>query len=95
MPTSAVDTATEAKIRRAFTNELKDSTKIIIAQRISSVRDADQIIVLDEGRITGVGTHDELLRSNQAYQEIYESQESGHESVMAEAAAPVDGREGA
>ena len=93
--TSAVDTATEAKIRRAFTNELRDSTKIIIAQRISSVRDADQIIVLDEGRITGVGTHDELLRSNQAYQEIYESQESGHESVMAEAAAPVDGREGA
>ena len=92
--TSAVDTATEAKIRRAFTNELRDSTKIIIAQRISSVRDADQIIVLDEGRITGVGTHDELLGSNQAYQEIYESQESGHESVMAEAAAPVDGREG-
>ena len=92
--TSAVDTATEARIRSAFTNELKDSTKIIIAQRISSVRDADQIIVLDEGRITGVGTHDELLRSNQEYQEIYESQESGRESVMAEAAAPVDGREG-
>ena len=92
--TSAVDTATEAKIRRAFTNELRDSTKIIIAQRISSVRDADQIIVLDEGRITGVGTHDELLRSNREYQEIYESQESGRESVLAEAAAPVDGREG-
>ena len=92
--TSAVDTATEAKIRRAFTNELRDSTKIIIAQRISSVRDADQIIVLDEGRITGVGTHDELLRSNREYQEIYESQESGRESVLAEAAVPVDGREG-
>ena len=92
--TSAVDTATEAKIRRAFANELKASTKIIIAQRISSVRDADQIIVLDDGRITGVGTHDELLRSNQAYQEIYESQESARESVLAEA-APVDGREGA
>ena len=92
--TSAVDTATEARIRSAFTNELKDSTKIIIAQRISSVRDADQIIVLDEGRITGVGTHDELLRSNREYQEIYESQESGRESVLAEAAAPVDGREG-
>ena len=89
-----MDTATEAKIRRAFANELKASTKIIIAQRISSVRDADQIIVLDDGRITGVGTHDELLRSNQAYQEIYESQESARESVLAEA-APVDGREGA
>ena len=92
--TSAVDTATEARIRSAFTNELKDSTKIIIAQRISSVRDADQIIVLDEGRITGVGTHDELRRRNREYQEIYESQESGRESVLAEAAAPVDGREG-
>ncbi len=90
--TSAVDTATEAKIRRAFARELKDSTKIIIAQRISSVRDADQIIVLDEGRITGVGTHDELLRSNQEYQEIYESQESGREAMLEE--VKVNGREG-
>ena len=72
--TSAVDTATEAQIRRAFTNELKDSTKIVIAQRISSVQDADKIIVLNEGCVTGVGTHDELLKSNKEYQEIYYSQ---------------------
>ena len=72
--TSAVDTATEARIREAFATSLKDSTKIIIAQRISSVIDADKIVVLDDGRITGVGTHDELLRSNREYQEIYYSQ---------------------
>ena len=72
--TSAVDTATEAQIRRAFTNELKDSTKIVIAQRISSVQDADKIIVLNEGCVTGIGTHDELLKNNQEYQEIYYSQ---------------------
>lgn len=72
--TSAVDTATEARIREAFGNELKDSTKIIIAQRISSVKDADEIIVLNEGMITGVGTHEELLKNNEEYQEIYYSQ---------------------
>ncbi|MBQ4051431.1 MAG: ABC transporter ATP-binding protein, partial [Oscillospiraceae bacterium] len=72
--TSAVDTATEARIRQTFTGELKDSTKLIIAQRITSVMDADQIIVLNEGMVTGVGTHEELLRSNQEYQEIYYSQ---------------------
>jgi len=72
--TSAVDTATEARIRQTFTGELKDSTKLIIAQRITSVMDADQIIVLNEGVVTGVGTHEELLRSNQEYQEIYYSQ---------------------
>lgn len=72
--TSAVDMATEAKIREAFKNSLKDSTKIIIAQRINSVKDADKIIVLDEGKITGVGTHDYLLENNVAYQEIYYSQ---------------------
>lgn len=72
--TSAVDMATEARIRETFKDALKDSTKIIIAQRINSVKDADEIIVLDEGRITGIGTHDELLESNEAYQEIYYSQ---------------------
>ena len=72
--TSAVDMATEAKIREAFKNSLRDSTKIIIAQRINSVKDADEIIVLDEGKITGVGTHDYLLENNVTYQEIYYSQ---------------------
>lgn len=72
--TSAVDTATEAKIRNSFKNELKDTTKIIIAQRISSVIDADKIIVLENGRIAGEGTHDELLKTNREYQDIYYSQ---------------------
>ena len=72
--TSAVDMATEARIREAFKNSLKDSTKIIIAQRINSVKDADEIIVLDEGKVTGVGTHEYLLENNVEYQEIYYSQ---------------------
>ena len=72
--TSAVDTATEARIRQTFENELADTTKIIIAQRISSVQHADTIVVMSEGKITGVGTHEELLASNQEYGEIYESQ---------------------
>ncbi len=72
--TSAVDTATEAQIRTALKNDLPDCTKIIIAQRISSVRDADMIIVMNEGMITGIGTHDELLAGNAEYGEIYYSQ---------------------
>ena len=72
--TSAVDTATEARIREAFYNELADTTKIVIAQRISSVKDADMIVVMNEGTITGIGTHEELLQSNTEYREIFESQ---------------------
>lgn len=72
--TSAVDTATETQIRAAFRNELADSTKIIIAQRISSVKDADMIVVMNEGKIAGIGTHDALLAENETYQEIYYSQ---------------------
>ena len=75
--TSAVDTATEAQIRRAFREELGSSTKIIIAQRISSVKDADMIVVMDDGKVTGIGTHDSLMESNIEYQEIYNSQISG------------------
>ena len=72
--TSAVDTATEAKIRESFSTTLKDTTKIIIAQRIGSVESADKIIVLDDGRIIGMGTHEELMKNCEAYQEIYYSQ---------------------
>ena len=72
--TSAVDTATEALIRRAFREELGGSTKIIIAQRISSVREADMIVVMDDGRITGIGTHEQLLADNEEYREIFYSQ---------------------
>ena len=75
--TSAVDTKTDAMIRRAFREEIPGTTKIIIAQRISSVEDADRIIVLDGGKIHGIGTHDELLANNEIYREVYESQVKG------------------
>ena len=72
--TSAVDTATEAKIRESFSSKLKDTTKIIIAQRITSVMEADEILVLDDGQIVGCGSHEQLLENCEAYQEIYYSQ---------------------
>ena len=75
--TSAVDSATEAAIRRSFRENLKGMTVIIIAQRISSVRYADKIVILEDDHIAGEGTHDELLASNTIYQEIYASQQEG------------------
>jgi len=81
--TSAVDTATEAKIRECFRTTLKDATKIIIAQRIGSVEEADQILVLDNGRMISQGTHDELIKTCEAYQEIYYSQRDKEEEVSA------------
>ena len=75
--TSAVDTKTDALIRKAFREEIPDTTKVIIAQRISSVQDADKIIVLDDGKIDGFGSHEELLRSNAIYKEVFESQQKG------------------
>ena len=77
--TSAVDTKTDALIRKAFREEIPDTTKIIIAQRVSSIEDADQIIVLDGGKIAGVGTSEELLKTNAIYREVYESQVKGGE----------------
>ena len=75
--TSAVDTATDARIREAFAAAIPGITKIIIAQRISSVQHADHILVMEDGRINGYGTHDQLVRSNEIYREIYESQSRG------------------
>ena len=75
--TSAVDSATEAAIRESFSRSLKDTTVIIIAQRISSVQYADEILVLDDDHIAGRGTHEQLLASNRIYQEIYQSQQEG------------------
>lgn len=72
--TSAVDTATDAKIRKSFKEEIPNTTKIIIAQRVSSVQDADRIIVMDDGNICGIGNHDELLKDNEIYRDVYESQ---------------------
>ena len=76
--TSAVDTATDAKIRRAFAEEIPDTTKFIIAQRVSSVEHADRILVLDDGRISGFGTHAELMKTNEIYRDVYESQTGGN-----------------
>ena len=72
--TSAVDTATDAKIRKAFREEIPGTTKLIIAQRISSVKDCDRILVMDDGRVNGIGTHEELLENNEIYREVYDSQ---------------------
>lgn len=76
--TSAVDTATEAKIRKAFAEEIPETTKLIIAQRISSIAGADRILVMEDGRIDGFGTHDELLAENEIYRDVYESQTGGN-----------------
>ena len=76
--TSAVDTATDASIRRAFAEEIPGTTKLIIAQRISSIQNCDRIIVMEDGRVNDFGTHEELLARNQIYQEIYESQAAGN-----------------
>lgn len=92
--TSAVDTATEAKIREQFRTGLRDTTKIIIAQRISSVKDADMIVVMNEGKITGIGTHDELLANNEEYREIYISQTDGRTSSGSEKETAVNTKEG-
>ena len=75
--TSAVDTATDARIREAFAKEIPDTTKLIIAQRISSIQDADRILVLNNGEISGFDSHEELLKTNEIYKEVYESQTSG------------------
>ena len=75
--TSAVDTKTDSLIRKAFKEEIPDTTKIIIAQRIASVEDADKIIVIDNGKIDGFGTHEELIKTNEIYKEVYESQVKG------------------
>ena len=75
--TSAVDTATDAKIRQAFRTQLPDTTKIIIAQRMISVMDADLIVVMDDGKIADMGTHEELMKTSEIYRDVYQSQQEG------------------
>ena len=75
--TSAVDTATDAKIRQAFATEIPGTTKLIISQRISSIQDADRILVLEDGAVNGFDTHENLLQTNTVYREIYEAQTQG------------------
>ena len=75
--TSAVDTATDARIRKAFREQIPNTTKFIISQRVSSIEDADKIIVLEDGHVDGFGTHEELMESNEIYRSIYESQTQG------------------
>ena len=82
--TSAVDTKTDAMIREALANDLADTTKIIVAQRVTSIQDADRIIVLDEGSINGIGTHEELLATNEIYREVYNSQQKGGDDENAQ-----------
>ena len=77
--TSAVDTATDAQIRKAFKEEIPGTTKIIIAQRISSVQDADMIVIMNDGKIDAVGTHEQLIKSSEIYREVYTSQVKGSE----------------
>ncbi len=82
--TSAVDTKTDSLIRKAFKEEIPNTTKIIIAQRVSSIEDADKIIVLNEGKIDGIGTSEELLKTNEIYKEVYESQKKGEDDKNGE-----------
>ena len=77
--TSAVDTATDAKIRQAFATQLPDTTKLIIAQRITSIMDADLIVVMDDGRVMDTGTHEELMERSEIYRDVYQSQQEGVE----------------
>ena len=92
--TSAVDTATDAKIRHSFYEEIPDKTKILIAQRVSSVMDADRIIVMDDGRISGIGTHGELLNNNDIYRDVYESQTGERDFDKPETDAPAGSADG-
>ncbi|MDO5846389.1 MAG: ABC transporter ATP-binding protein, partial [Methanocorpusculum sp.] len=88
--TSAVDTKTDARIRQAFKDELPDTTKLIIAQRISSIEGADTILVLDGGRISASGTHEELLKTSAIYREVWQSQIASPSDLLSRGAALID-----